>query len=316
MTGRFTGLIVGLKCRRTLVNNFIMELKEYQERSSKTIQDYPTGGQVNDVIPFLGIVGEAGSVLSELKKKLRDGDAYTGFKGKLKEELGDVLWYVSAIATQHGISLDEVAEDNLDKINDRFLDEGNQYRNYDSGYPEKERFPDEFQIEFIPFIEEGRNKVKIINHETGDLIGNTLTDNTHEEDGYRFHDIFHYGYVAYLGWSPVIRKLLTRKRKSKPEIDENEDGARAQIIEEAIALYVHDHAKNHDLLKYSKSIDTDILKTVKQLVKPIEVRDCSAKQWEEAILNSYKVYNLLIENDGGRVMVSLKNRQLIYIGKN
>lgn len=294
-----------------------MDFKEYQERSEKTIQNYELDECINSVIPFLGIIGEAGSVITELKKKLRDGDSYTNFTNKLKEELGDVLWYISAIATLQDLNLEDIAEENLKKTYDRFSDDDTaKFRNYDADFPKKERFPEEFEIEFIPFKEKGKNKVKIIDRRDGKLLGDPLTDNAHEDDGYRFHDIFHYGYVAYLGWSPVIRKLMERKRKSKDEVDENEDGARAQITEELISLYIYNHAQNHQLLKYSKSVDTDVLKTVQKLVSQIEVRDCTAKQWETAILNSYRVFDKLCQNNGGRVLVSLKNRQLIYIGKN
>jgi len=148
------------------------------------------------------------------------------------------------------------------------------------------------------------------------LIGDPLTDNSHEDDGYRFHDIFHYGYVAYLGWSPVIRKLLKLKRKSKDAIDEVEDGARAGITEELVTLYVYNHAQNHRLFKYSDRVDTEVLKTIQKLVSKIEVKDCTAKQWETCIINSYKVFDDLIKNNGGRVLVSIQNRKMIYIGKN
>ncbi len=66
----------------------------------------------------------------------------------------------------------------------------------------------------------------------GVYVGDRLTDNAIEPDDYRFHDVFHYAYVAVLGWSPVIRALLRRKRKSDPKLDDAEDGARAILIEE------------------------------------------------------------------------------------
>lgn len=203
------------------------------------------------------------------------------------------------------------------KIKDRFLaTDPSEYTDFDANYPPKERFPDEFEIEFITYVEDNKNKLKIIDKRDGKLIGDPLTDNSYEEDGYRFHDIFHYGYLAILGWSPVIRKLLSLKRKSKPLVDENEDGARAQITEELISLFTYHHALEHDLLKYSDSVDSGIIKKVQNLVKNTEVKDCSGKQWERAILESYRVFNSLRENDGGRVLVSKKNRSLIYLGKN
>ena len=76
-----------------------MEFTEYQDQARETIQ--PTAKDEDiEIVPFLGIIGEIGSVVSQLKIKLRDGDAYTAFENKLAEELGDVLWYISTIATQ------------------------------------------------------------------------------------------------------------------------------------------------------------------------------------------------------------------------
>lgn len=293
-----------------------MEFNEYQEKAKQTIQKSASDDKFSTIVPFLGIIGEIGSVLSQLKIKLRDGDSYKVYKKKLGEELGDVLWYVSTIATQNGLVLDEVANKNLEKIKDRFLvDEETEYIDFDKDSSEKEKFPEEFEIEFVSFEENGVKKLKIIDKQDGEMIGDPLTDNTYEDDGYRFHDIFHYGYLAVMGWSPVLRKLLKKKRKSDPTTDENEDGARSQITEELISLYIYHHAVDLDLLKYAKSVDSGIIKQVQNLVKNIEVKACSGRQWEKAILNSYEVFNKLRENDGGRVIVSKKNRQLLYVGK-
>lgn len=293
-----------------------MEFNEYQEKAKETIQKNAATDNLTSIVPFLGIIGEIGSLVTELKKKFRDGDAYVAFKSKLSEELGDVLWYISTIATQNGLTLESVAQRNLEKIHDRFLvDDSSVYKDFDKDFPENERLPEEFEIEFISYEEGGKKKLKIVDKRTNETIGNPLTDNSYVEDGYRFHDIFHYGYLAILGWSPVLRKLLSLKRKSNPDIDENEDGARAQIVEEMVSLYIYSRALDHELLKYSNSVDSGIIKQVKTLAGNIEVKDCSGKQWEKAILNSYEIYNKLRDNDGGRVLVSKKNRSLTYLGK-
>lgn len=293
-----------------------MEFIDYQRESAKTIQKNTTDDRLTEIVPFLGIIGEIGSVVTQLKIKLRDGKSYMPYKEKLSEELGDVLWYISAIATQNDLKLEEIAGKNLSKIHDRFLaDDPNVYKDFDSNYPQNERLPDEFEIEFISYSEEGKSKIKIIDKRNNLPIGDALTDNTYFDDGYRYHDIFHYGYLAVLGWSPVLRKLLSLKRKSNPDVDENEDGARAQIIEEIISLYIYSHALEHDLLKYSETVDSGIIKTVQNMAGNIEAKECSGKQWEKAILNSYKVFNSLRANGGGRVLVSKKNRSLIFLGK-
>jgi hypothetical protein len=54
-----------------------------------------------------------------------------------------------------------------------------------------------------------------------------MADNAYERAGYRFHDVFHLAFAAVLGWSPITRALLKRKRKSSPEVDEVEDRGRS-----------------------------------------------------------------------------------------
>jgi NTP pyrophosphatase (non-canonical NTP hydrolase) len=294
-----------------------MLFSDYQFQAKKTIQDYIKGKEVNNIVPFLGLIGEAGSVITELKKNLRDGKAYTNYSNKLKEELGDVLWYISTIATENNLKLEEVAKENLKKIKDRFdSEQPENFIVYDEKYPPEEQFPREFEVEFKVVNESGKEKVRIINNNTNKQLGDDITDNSYKDDGYRFHDIFHLGYVAFLGWSPVIRKLIGIKRKSDNSTDEVEDGARAAITEELVSLYIYNYAIDHQLFKYSNSVDTEVLKTIKKLVSGIEVENCTQKQWETAIINSYKVFDELKNNNGGRVLVSIKNKKLTYLGKN
>jgi NTP pyrophosphatase (non-canonical NTP hydrolase) len=267
------------------------------------------------LVPFLGLIGEAGSVITELKKNLRDGKAYTNYNNKLKEELGDLLWYISTIATENGLELSGIAQSNLIKIKDRFdLEQSENFIIYDAEYPVEEQFPREFEIQFEVIRQGSKEKVRVTNNTIKVQLGDDITDNSHKEDGYRFHDIFHFGYVAFLGWSPVVRKLMGIKRKSDSATDEIEDGARAAITEELVSLYIYSHGMDHQLFKYSNSVDTEVLKTVQKLVSGIEVKNCTQKQWETAIINSYKVYDELKRNNGGRVLVSIKNRRLIYLG--
>lgn len=67
--------------------------------------------------PLIGLMGETGEVAEKIKKHIRDGTPLD--KEDLKKELGDVLWYVSNLATDLGISLDDIAYTNLKKVADR-----------------------------------------------------------------------------------------------------------------------------------------------------------------------------------------------------
>jgi NTP pyrophosphatase (non-canonical NTP hydrolase) len=69
----------------------------------------------------LKLNGEAGEVAEDVGKMYRDdrGILTEKRKAKLEKELGDALWYLSACATHLGLSLEDIANDNLDKLSDR-----------------------------------------------------------------------------------------------------------------------------------------------------------------------------------------------------
>lgn len=73
-----------------------MEFEKYQLEASKPIQVYTMGKATGKLIPFLGLIDEAGSDISELKKNLHDGIKSTSYVSKLKEEQGNILWYISS----------------------------------------------------------------------------------------------------------------------------------------------------------------------------------------------------------------------------
>jgi NTP pyrophosphatase (non-canonical NTP hydrolase) len=90
-----------------------MNFDEYQVLASQTDQQSGMGA-VQDhldlmMVPLLGLAGEAGELLAEHKKWLRDGRSYPLFPERVTEELGDLLWYLSNVATKHGFRLGEVA---------------------------------------------------------------------------------------------------------------------------------------------------------------------------------------------------------------
>lgn len=90
-----------------------MELDEYQEQARETfIVD-------EDRLAYLGLGlnGEAGEVAEKLKKVIR-GDHDTP-RQALQRELGDVLWYTAVLASELDISLSDVADENLAKLDSR-----------------------------------------------------------------------------------------------------------------------------------------------------------------------------------------------------
>lgn len=291
-----------------------MEFSEYQEKAKETDQD-PATGENHLVIPLLGLAGESADLLTEYKKRLRDKDAHKLFFPQIGEELGDILWYLSTIATKLGLDLDEIAGKNLEKTRDRWLlqrPNGDTRSYFDATFPPQEQLPRQFEATFSQVGEAGGQSVTV--SVSGDQLGATIRDNSYEDDGYRFHDVFHLSYLAHLGWSPVIRSLMKRKRKSDARIDEVEDGGRAIVIDEAIAAYVHMYAKDHGHFEGTDKIDFSILKTIKSFVGGLEVRQCTYAQWERAILDGYRVWRELIANGGGRVAVDVTAGTIEYLG--
>ncbi|KON34684.1 hypothetical protein AC477_00115 [miscellaneous Crenarchaeota group-1 archaeon SG8-32-1] len=95
-----------------------MNFDEYQSKARETAI-YPNKGN-NLVYPILGLNGEAGEVAEKLKKLIRDEHyADADFVKSIDKELGDVLWYIAAICSELGISMNGVAHRNIRKLEDR-----------------------------------------------------------------------------------------------------------------------------------------------------------------------------------------------------
>jgi len=109
-----------------------MDFKEYQKLASQTAIYLDKFKMIYERIPepvmkYLGLsytangLGEVGEIQGKVKKILRDqgGNITDENREDLKKELGDVLWYVSAMCSELGLSMNEVAQSNIDKLFDR-----------------------------------------------------------------------------------------------------------------------------------------------------------------------------------------------------
>ncbi len=96
-----------------------MNFNDYQTKSRKTA-GYPAIGHPV-IYPTLGLVNEAGEVAGKIKKVFRDkeGKISEETREALKAELGDVLWYLAQVATELELTLDEIAEHNIEKLYSR-----------------------------------------------------------------------------------------------------------------------------------------------------------------------------------------------------
>jgi NTP pyrophosphatase (non-canonical NTP hydrolase) len=278
-----------------------MELDKYQELA------HGTAAATDIEIFTLGLFGEAGSVASSIKKLKRDNAAADAIKDEIRIELGDVLWYLAEIATLYDMKLSEIASRNLEKTKFLFTDSK---KDLDAAAPLGQRLPKTIEFEF----RDGEDKAVIL--ADGVPFGDPLDDNAHYEDGYRFHDIFHIAYMTFLGWSPVIRKGLNRKRKYNKKIDQVEDGARALFLEEGLSVFVFNQNVRS---RGGVSTFTDrgnvpfaILAAIKTMTKGLEVESRSISVWLDAITMGFRAFDFLTKNKGGVVLADREARTLTW----
>lgn len=99
-----------------------MTANEYQQQAGRTLIPRPdfqiTDEQVMLAWNAIGLAGEAGEVAELAKKGIFHQQGID--REKWKKELGDVLWYVAAICSKLGLTLEEVMQHNIDKLKARF----------------------------------------------------------------------------------------------------------------------------------------------------------------------------------------------------
>lgn len=218
--------------------------------------------------------------------------------------------YLDAIHSAK-LAFSEIARANLRKARGAFLEPqlidlvG---LDFDSDFGEEEQLPRTFKIRVNQ-----RGSGKSYLQWNGVFIGDPLTDNIADHDGYRFHDVFHFSYVAILHWSPVIRALIKHKRKSKKNYDEEQDGGRAIVVEEGLTAWIFSRAKELNFFENQEKISLGILKTIGEFVSGYEVEKCPLKLWEKAILEGYAVFRQLKENQGGWIVGDRAQRTIKYM---
>lgn len=391
---RLTGSPSHSQFRRRKAKSEPLALDAYQARALRSDRTRIDGGEA---FMLLGLFGETGSALSELKKKQRDLEAYAAYAPTASEELGDVLWYMSNLSSRLGIPLSElaaemparqrisgllcfedlqiqpqlievpassdavessllrlagrvgrlvdawrhredpdrvrrrlisvfeawasaadqaslqleqVAEANLAKVFGRWPETLEWGDLYDGDHPDHEQLPRVLEVFFQEREVDG--VISVVQFVNGSRLGDQLTDNRVVSDDYRFHDVFHWAYAAILGWSPVLRALLKVKRKSVPSVDEQEDGARAAITEEGISNWVFVHALRRNAFAEVKSIDFDLLRTIREMVQGYEVENRPVWMWEHAILEGFRIFRALKAHRQGFVRIDLNTRTIEF----
>ena len=92
-----------------------MEFNDYQDK----VLQYRTK-TADEMYAVIGLSGEVGELHSLIAKAIRDGvKDEAEFEKNIKKELGDILWFIAAIADDFETNLDEIAQGNYYKLKDR-----------------------------------------------------------------------------------------------------------------------------------------------------------------------------------------------------
>lgn len=98
-----------------------MDFDEYEKRARSTATFEGKQAEYELMYLTIGISGEAGEIAEKVKKILRNDDGVITDEKReaLKNEVGDVLWYLSQFSRTLGFTFSEAAEANLKKLADR-----------------------------------------------------------------------------------------------------------------------------------------------------------------------------------------------------
>lgn len=91
----------------------MFNLTVYQKLARETAI-YPK--DLSKIYPIIALAGEVGEAANLIKKELRSGSDHSK---EIKEELGDILWYLANLAYDYGFDLSEIARENLVKLSER-----------------------------------------------------------------------------------------------------------------------------------------------------------------------------------------------------
>lgn len=277
----------------------------------------------------------AGAAASAVRARLNNGVDVDRHRSVVRRELGAVLGSVATLATASGIDLEDIASAHLGTLNDlygfgRRRDWWADLPVFDDGCPAAERFPRRLVLDVHEHTDHHGRTVaqatvrcdhppsspgEVQSRDPGPAagpLGDPLTDNARQADGYRFHDAIHLGFLAVLGWSPNLRSLLRRKRKSDPITDECEDGARAIFTEEGLAAVLARIAPAHHGFLTEDAVTSETIDLARAVTSGLEVHDLPGWLWRRAIAQGFHAMHQLRLNRGGRLTVDLDERSLTY----
>lgn len=264
--------------------------------------DYRRGALAHILVPETAVhldtaLFELGRAAAALLEASPTRDALVGFAGH----------YLQALSGA-GLDFSTVVRGNIKKTRGAFLTpDPATLCDFDDDFLPEEQLPRRFRIKVSQ-----RASGKTYLQWNDVFIGDPLTDNIADRDGYRFHDVFHFAHAAILHWSPVVRALIKQKRKSRKDYDEEQDSGRAIVVEEGLTAWIFSRAKELNFFENQSRISFGVLKTISEFVAGYEASRCPPKLWERAILDGYEVFRQMRDAQGGWIVGDRDARTLRY----
>lgn len=264
--------------------------------------DYNRGALAHILVPETAVhldtaLFDLGRAAAALLEATPTRDNLVGFAGH----------YLQALSGA-GLDFSTVVRGNIKKTRGAFLTPGpTTLCDFDHDFLAEEQLPRQFRIK-VSQRASGRTYLQW----NDVFIGDPLTDNIADRDGYRFHDVFHFAHAAILHWSPVFRALIKQKRKSRKDYDEEQDSGRAIVVEEGLTAWIFSRAKELNFFEDQKRVSFGVLKTISEFVAGYEVSSCPLKLWERAILDGYKVFRQMRDAQGGWIVGDRDARTIRY----
>ena len=234
---------------------------------------------------------------------------------EINDVIGRVFKELANTADVVNLTLAGVAEASAKKITAHWLpDKSKPAKYFDADYPLYEQLPRKFRVDFREIVHEAEDKPnELIISMNGMHLGDRLTDNNHQVDGYRYHDVFHLAGACCLGWSPVFRSMLKRKRKSDSEIDRVQDGARAIILEEAIVGEIFTFLRGSDFPDGINRVDSDLIKLIQALVEGYEADSLEPWEWQDYIIKAFKLFRQIRHGFSGSIVFDAERREMTIV---
>lgn len=230
--------------------------------------------------------------------------------------LGEITWHIAAIASLYRVTLEDIVRINHDKVSFRRV-RGAPTPLHDEGRPAHEQIPRIFDVSLVR-IAPGKARMYF----EGRQLGDDLKNNSRDDDGYRFHDVLHLALIAHLGWSPVMRGFMKKKR---PDVDEVEDSGRPKVVEELVLKAIHSEGERQArdrtrcsvtgpvrLFPERSTIPFGLLKTIRIWVSGLEVEKNYFWEWDDAICDGFEIFFQLQQHKQGTVHLNLVERQITF----